>query len=224
MIPGFERIRAFIFDMDGTILDSMLKWRSENKGFYERRSLPVPEDIRDNVDRITSGALVERYIKDHPGEITYQQGLREYVDRMVVHYDTDVFPKKGIERFLRLLKDKGYLLCVGTATPREIAKKALSKHGLLEYFLFVTDNEETGCTKSGAEYYCRVAERLGVKPEECVMFEDAPYAMRGAKSAGLLAFAVEETINLWDENKMKEIMELADLYVADFDDAAEKLF
>lgn len=224
MIRKFEDVRAFIFDMDGTILDSMPKWRSENRCFYERRSLAVPEDIADHVDRLTSGALVERYIKDHPGEITYQEGFREYLESMARHYETDVFPKKGIERFLKILKEQGYLLCVGTATPKEMAKKALEKHGLLEYFLFVADNAEAGCDKSKAEYFQRVAQRLGVRTDECVMFEDALYAMQGAKGAGCMVFAVEESINLWDAEKMRDIHALADLYVTDFDEAAEVLF
>lgn len=219
-----NRVSAFIFDMDGTLIDSMSHWRRENRKFFERRSLPLPEELQGDIDTMTSGALVRRFMDLYPGAITYQEGMSEYMECMKVHYDTDIGPKPGALEFLQALKDHGYRMCVATATYKEVAERALQRIGLLPYLEFVTDNVEVGVHKGDKEFFLRVADRLNVAPCECVMFEDAPYAMRAAKEAGMQIFAIEEKINLHDEKVMNAIFKLAQLYVMDFFEAIRKLF
>lgn len=215
---------AVIFDMDGTILDSMWAWRAENRRFLERNGLALPDDIAPVIDTMSSHALAKRVEKDYPGKFTFDGIIDQYIESMKIHYVTDVFPKKGAKAFLEELKRRGIKLCVATATPRENAKTALAFHGLLEYFAFVTDDTENGISKSNPDYYGVVAERLGVKKERCVMFEDSLYAMKAAKSAGLTPFAIEERVHLGNEVLMKDIRETAQIFVRDFDEAGKILF
>lgn len=214
---------AIIFDMDGTLLDSMWAWRGENRFFLERHNLPIPEDMKDTIDVMSSHALARRVEKDHPG-FTFDGIIAEYLESLKKHYVTDVFPKKGAKAFLDKLMECGIKMCVATATPRENAKMALSHHGLLDYFAFVTDDSENGLSKSKPEYFDIVTKRLGVRKERCVMFEDSLYAMRSAKAAGLTPFGIEERVHLGNAQLMKDLRETAKIFVRDFDEASQILF
>ncbi|MBQ4158436.1 MAG: HAD family phosphatase [Clostridia bacterium] len=215
---------AVIFDMDGTILDSMWAWRGENRLFLQRHGLPIPEEFKENIDVMSSHALARYIEKAYPGAFTFDSIIDEYIESMKRHYVTDVFPKKGARAFLEALKAQGIKMCVATATPKENAKMALSQHDLLDYFAFVTDDKENGVSKSKPEYYGIVAKRLGVSRERCVMFEDSLYAMNAAKAAGLTPFAIEEKVHTGNEQLMEDIKNTALIFVKDFDEANGILF
>lgn len=215
---------AVIFDMDGTLLDSMWAWRGENRMFLSRHGLPIPKEFELGIDTMSSHALARYVEKQYPDRFTFDTVISEYLESMKKHYVTDVFPKKGAERFLGKLKENGIKMCVATATPRENAKMALSLHGLLDYFEFVTDDSENGISKSKPEYYGIVAKRLGVQPDRCVMFEDSLYAMNAAKAAGLTPFGIEEKVHLGNSVLMNDLRATAKVFVRDFDEACEILF
>jgi len=223
-MKGFEKIRAVIFDMDGTLLDSMWAWRGENRIFLKRHGYEVPEDLEGGIDTLSSHAFAKRFAEEHSGEFTVDGIMGEYLDSMCRHYETDVFPKKGAEAFLEKLTEAGIRLCVATATPRDIAKNALGIHGLDKYFLFVTDDVEMGAPKSNPVFFDRISERLGVKKEECVIFEDSLYAMKSACQAGVTAFAIEDFVHRGNSELMQKISDTAAVFVKDFEEAIEILF
>ena len=215
---NLKNIRAFIFDMDGTLIDSMRYWRRENKNFLDRHGYPVPEDLKDTLECVSSHAFARRFSAEH-SEFTYEGMVAEYAAQMDRLYVTEVPEKPGAGEFLDYLREKGYITCVATATNRRVASNALAHQGFLEKLAFVTDDAESGMSKGNPRYFINLAARLGVKPEECVMFEDSAYAMKSAKQAGLTVFAIEEYVFLHEEETMKTIRETADLFVHDFYEA-----
>lgn len=224
MLKNFESIRAVIFDMDGTLLDSMWAWRGENRKFLARHGYPVPEDLEGGIDTLSSHAFARRFAGEHPDRFTVKGIMDEYIDRMVIHYHSDVFPKKGARAFLEGLKTRGVRLCVATATPRDIAREALSVHGLDGYFDFITDDEEMGVPKSEPAFFDLAAKRLGVPKEACAIFEDSFYAMQSAVLSGVTALAIEERVHQQNASLTEKIRSIASLFVKDFDEAAERLF
>lgn len=217
-------IRAAIFDMDGTILDSMRKWRAENRRYLDARGLPVPPDLADTIDTMSSHAFARRFILEHAGEYTLEAMMAEYEAHMAYEYQTNIAPKPGAEAFLKALSSGGVLMCVATATPAIIAKAALDKHGLLGYFEFVTDEIEGVYKKYQPEYYIDIARRLGVEPSECAVFEDAPYAMKAAAGAGMAVFGIEEGVHFGYPDLMRDIRETALCVARDFFEASRLLF
>lgn len=214
---------AFLFDMDGTLLDSMGYWRGENRKFMARHNLPIPKDIENILDIMSGHALARRIAKDYQGEYTFEAIVDEYGREMPKYYQTVIQPKQGAKRFLEALKKQGKKLAVVTATHTETARMALKRHDMLDYFELVTDETDTPFHKSDPKMYIAVAEKLGVKPERCVMFEDALYAMKGAKAAGLTVFAIFEKIYTELPEQTRDIPTVSSMYVDTFDSALKNL-
>lgn len=220
---NYQEISAFIFDMDGTLLDSMKYWRGENRNFLARRGLPVPDDLEDSIDTMSCHAFARRFVEEHGAPYTFQGIVDEYTEKILTLYQTVIQPKPGAGAFLQKLRARGIPACVATATPRYAAVAALKKQGFEDLLAFVTDDAELGTGKENPAYFLRVAERLDVPPEKCVVFEDSLYAMKGAKAAGMRVLAIEEHVHLNKPELMRGIRETCDHFVRDFYEAAEYL-
>ena len=116
----------------------------------------------------------------------------------------------GVERLARTiqLSDAGIEPGAGVGN----ARQALDRHGLLKYFRFVTDGYEVGLSKSDPRFFQAVSDRIGVKVEDTWVFEDALYAVRGAKEAGARVCAIEDFTAAAHE----EIRSIADVYIRDY--------
>ena len=217
-------IRGAIFDADGTLLDSMPMWSNVGSSYLRSFGIEPREDVD---ERFRDMSLYQSavFLKNEYELPLSLDEIAVGINKMVDHlYAETVQMKPGVVAVLEGLRQRGVKMCVATATPRANAQMALSLHGLLDYFQFVTDDSENGIPKSKPEYYGIVTERLGVLPERTVMFEDSLYAMRAAMAAGLTPFGIEEKVHLPNADLMKDLRATAKIFVRDFDEAGEILF
>ena len=200
-----SRYKLICFDMDGTLIDSMGYWRMCNVQFLLRHHLPMdPEIMRDALFQ-SNRVMVPRYIERYQLDMDVEEIYREYETMMLDHYERDIEPKPGALKYLISLKRQGVRICVATATPRRIAERALSKYGLMPYIEFVTDPYELGETKAHPAFFHRLAEKAGVDVGEIAMFEDALYAMQGARGAGLGVIGVSDHTNASDREAIRAV-------------------
>ena len=210
MIPEFD---AAMFDLDGTLLSTMRYWRLTTLEFLLGKGV-IPD--KEDLGRLfyTSGRkLVEELIEKYGIECDMDEVYHATEGYMLRHYRQDARPKPGLEEYLSALARRGVRMCVGTASLREFVAEALERLDLARHFEFITDNRELGLEKSDPEFFRAVAKRLGVAVERMCVFEDALYAIRGAKEAGCPVIAILDPTQI---DYREEIVRLADWAVEDY--------
>lgn len=219
MVSGTtSKYKAMIFDMDGTLTDTMFAWRGVFREFIKKHGLTVPEQLEGVPEY--PGSWAAKLWMDQIPERTLEDVVGELVHMVDWHYANDAQVKTDAPELVRRLREKGYKLAVATATQLKYANTALNRLGYTEMFDLITSVEEIGVGKNSPEFFKRVAERLGVQPEECVMFEDALHAIKSAKQAGMRVVAIEEYYS-WRERE--EIRALADRYLTCYAELLEEM-
>ena len=213
------RLRSAIFDMDGTLLDSMHIW--DGLGANTLRDLgyePEP-DLYEKVKSLTvwDGA---QYCRDH---YHMRESVEEIVaateSRVEAFYNHQVQPKPGVLPFLTLLKMEGVDMYVATNTDRHLAEAALRHAGIEGYFRGLLTCGDVGVGKAESpEIYERAMRRMGANKQNTVIFEDALHAIQTAKAAGFRVCAVYDPSAEADQ---AEIQALADTYIRSFEELTE---
>ena len=181
-----------IFDMDGTLVDSMPLWKSLGKDYLKARGhSPTPDQLAAlGPMTMLEGAafLIETFGVEGPPE----RIIDEMHAVMENHYRTDIPLKPGIEAYLNRLKGEGAKLCVATATAEPLAMACLERLGVAHYFDFILSCEAVGKGKTQPDVYLEAARRMGSAPRDTAVFEDALYAAQTAKEAGFYTVGVPE--------------------------------
>ena len=206
---------AAIFDMDGTLLDTMPYWRYTGLEYLLAHQLPRFPDMIAKMHCTSSRKLI-RDNAERLGipDLDFDAMVHEMEGFMNRHYIYDAHLKDPlVPAFLDMLKARGIRMCVATGSPREYASNGLRRLKLLDYFEFVTDNYEAPLAKHQSAFFENLARRMGVEVSRCVVFEDALYAMQAAKAAGMRVCAIEDDTQATDK---AEIQALADWYIQSY--------
>lgn len=201
-----------IFDMDGTLLDSMPYWKNLGRDYLIARGIPVPEDLQKTLGALTleEGAV---YFREHLGVTESVEEIVNAINGMIAdNYRFRIPAKPGVKEFLASLKEQGIRMGIATATYDYVAMPALERLGLLPYFEFVLDCRELGGKTSPAVYDAAAA-RLGGGRESAMVFEDAAYAIRTAHEAGYFVAAVQDATMVQSEDWIRSV---ADCYIEDY--------
>lgn len=213
------RLRSAIFDMDGTLLDSMHIWNDIGPNTLRSLGIEPEPDLHQRLKTMTNrdGA---QYCKDH-------YHMTQFVDEIIAmteaqvedFYTHHVQPKPGVVPFLSLLKMEGVDMYVATNTDRRLAELALRHAGIDSYFRGMVTCGDVGIGKAESPLvFERALARLGGRKETNVVFEDALHCIRTAKAAGFRVCAVYDPSA---EDDQEEIRALADTYIRSFEDMLE---
>ena len=210
------KLNYAIFDLDGTVLDSLPIW--DNLGVDMLRSQGYDPDPalgkQLKIMTMTDGAQLCKDLFHMPQSIEEIAALVE--DQAKLAYNTVIGPKPGAENFLKRLKEAGIPMYIATNTRRDLVEDGLRRNGLLEFFDGIVTCPEVGQgKKEGPAVYEAALRLLGGTKEDTVVFEDALHPIRTAKKAGFRIAAVYDASS---EGEHEEIKALSDYYFYHYDE------
>ena len=185
--------KAVIFDMDGSLVDSMWVWLEVDRIYMEKHRLTAPETFHKDIEGMSYIETAQYFVDTFDSlERTREEVMQDWRDMAVDLYATRVFPKPGAVDFLDEMRRRGVLLGIATSNDRKIAQAALDARGLNKYFVSVCTSSEVASGKPAPDMYLKVAGDLGVHPSECLVFEDIPNGILAGKNAGMVVCAVDD--------------------------------
>ncbi len=207
--------RAAIFDLDGTLLNSMYVWALVDELFFTVRGIEVPEGyVRAIAGLSYRDSAV--YTKELLGlSESWEEIVAEWTAMAEREYAHHVRLKPGAERYLRRLKADGKKLAVATAMPPALFGPCLKNNGVYDLFdALLSTADAGGGGKDSGKIYALAAKRLGVSAGECVVFEDVYEGVLGARRAGMRVFCVFDAAT----HRLDEAAALADGLIYDFEE------
>ena len=211
------KIKGAIFDLDGTLLDSMFIWDSVGEQYL--RSIGIcPEDDINQVIKNMSMAQGAAYIQKAYGVEKTSEEIIAGANAIVEHFYMDeVQLKDGVRELLQYLAENEVKMCIATATDQYLVEAALTRLGVEKYFTQIFTCSEVGHGKDEPHIYEAACRQLGTPKEHTLIFEDAVYAIKTAKSAG---FSVAGVCDASEENQ-ENVQKISDFYITDFRKARE---
>lgn len=196
-----------MFDLDGTILDSMPYWDHLGAKYLEKKGIEPPKDLDATLMTMTllegAGFLKKEF--DLSG--TAEEIMAEFLYDIKLSYQFEIPPKTGMKQIVRNAKKEADRVVLFTSSDAECVKGALKRLGLLRAFDAIYTADQIGIGKDQKEAFLRVCELESVSPEDVKVYDDAHYAIKAAKEAGCYVVAVYDATM---EEKWNDICKIAD--------------
>lgn len=204
-MSDITEFQACIFDVDGTLLDSMPVWDDIGERYLTSLGIPVREGLKDTLNTMSleQGAayLKEEYQIDKSVSQIIEGVLKIVSD----FYRFEAPLKPGVRETLEWLSARQIRMVIATSGDSELAEAALKRNGIQKYFEHIYTCTEVGAGKDEPTIYLKAAEFLQTKPEDVLVFEDALHAAETAKKAGFIVDGVYDKSNDENISRMKEV-------------------
>lgn len=206
-------IKAAIFDVDGTLLDSMYLWEDAGEILLRNHNLEAPEDLRRQLGPLTLRQTAAYFNEHYHLHDTEEEMMEEICKLVEDAYFYQVPEKPYVREALQWFSEHRVALSILTASERYHVEAACERLGILKYFKKIYTCTELGLSKKEPALFAGVLRDMGVKPEEAVMFEDSLHALKTAAACGMITAAVADTYNREQTGKLRET---ADFFISDY--------
>ncbi len=215
-------IDAIIFDVDGTLIDSMWIWTNIDDLFLQKYNLKEPPNFHKGMEGKSYSETAQYFLDVFPELKHTRQELEEEWHQMAFEvYTKEIQLKKGAYAFIVDMHKVGKKLGIATSNSRDLAEGTLKNNRVFEYFHSIWTSDEAKAGKPSPDVYLRVAESLKVEPSRCLVFEDVPNGILAGKNAGMKVCAVADPFS---EPQKALKRELADYYIQDYDDIKNQTY
>ncbi len=222
MTNMLKDIDAVIFDMDGTLVDSMWVWVSIDKDYLKKYHLTEPENFHDDMEGMSYTEVARYYMKAFPDlNQTLEDIMAEWMDMAHSKYMNDVPLKPGVREFIETVRAQGRKVGIATSNTRELVEDTLNALGIRQLFDSIKTSCEAGAGKPAPDVYLMVSKEIEVPPERCLVFEDVPMGILAGKNAGMKVCAVEDSYSVLLKEKKRA---LADYYIQDYYDIEKETY
>ncbi len=215
-----DGIKAVIFDLDGTLIDSMWLWKQIDIDFLGRYGISLPTDLQASICGMSFRETAD-YFKMRFNLPLEAEAIMNEWNRMAFKLYTESVPlKKGARRFLQFLKKHDIMTGIATSNSQELVVAAASALDILKYLDEIHNCCEVSKGKPSPMIYLHVAECLNCRPEECLVFEDLCVGIEAGLNAGMRTCAVEDNFSA---NEREEKKKLAHYYINDYDELLDAI-
>ena len=210
-----ERMKGAIFDLDGTLLDSMGVWRQIDIDFLGRRGFEVPEDYLKAITaknfKDAADYTIERFHLKERAEDIMEEWFAMAIDAYAFHVEL----KPYVREYLKQLKGRGVKIAAATSSDARLFEPCLKHHGIYDWFDAFSVTTEVKRAKGFPDVYQNAAKKLGLPDGDCVVYEDILKGVEGAKLGGFYTVGVEDVHSFYEK---EEIRREADRYIVSFEE------
>lgn len=210
-----NNIEAVIFDLDGTLIDSMNIWAKIDEEYLGNFGLTVPEKLQEEITHLTLTETALYFKENFNIENTIEDIISTWHDMAFYHYSNTIKLKDGVIPYLKSLKDMNIKIALATSNSVPLLEATLKNNGIYDYFDVITTTEEVKKSKDNPDIYLLSAKKLNVSPERCLVFEDIVQAVNGAKLAGMKVYSVYDESS---KSQKEELIRLSDKYILTFNE------
>lgn len=212
---NINKFKGAIFDLDGTLFDSMGIWKEVDLAFFKNHGMKMPSDYQDKIQDMHFKTMAIYTKERFHLKMSIDDIMDEWCDLCYDKYANDVPLKSGVKEFLELLKENNIKIAFATANTTELSEVCLENNGISEYFDAHAYLHETETDKSDPDVYLLACKRLGLSPNECIVFEDLLAGIKGAVKGGFTVCGVYDKHSRRDTGSIKRI---ADYYINSFEE------
>ncbi len=209
-----ENTAAVLFDLDGTLADSMWVWSEIDREFFRSRGMDFPDFLNKAIEGMSFSETAQYFVNTFQLSETTEELKAIWNDMAMEKYCTAVPLKPGARQFLATLRERGIAIGIATSNSRLLVDAFLQIQGLTDCIDAVTTSCDVQQGKPSPEVYLTTAEKLGVAPEQCLVFEDIPMGILAGKNAGMRVVAIEDE---YSAQQHEEKRRLADWFIRDYD-------
>lgn len=205
---------TYIFDFDGTLVDSMPIWAGAHIKALEDGGIDCPEGFVKTITTL-GNSRASQYTISLGLKITLEEYLKVLDSRLWEGYNITIPLKNGVKETLEKLKSEGHSLNVLTASPHKFLDPCLKRLGIFDLFQNVWSIDDFGYTKSETILFEKTAESLGTVCNDCIFVDDNLNAIETAKKSGMKTVAIYDKSS---DDYVEDMKKIADLYVYNFYD------
>lgn len=211
----FDNTEAIIFDMDGTLADSMGIWHQIDIEYFAGFGIELPDDLQKCIEGMCFHDTAV-YIQKRFNIPTTIEEMKDTWNRMALYkYGHEVKLKPGALEFIKYACTHGLKLAIATSNSRILTDELLKAQKLESYFDFVLTGCDSLKSKPDPEVYLTAAKGLKVDPSKCVVFEDIVPGIMAGKNAGMRVVAVDDEYSSYSKAEKEN---LADYYLLSYQD------
>lgn len=210
-----EGKQAILFDLDGTLVDSMWMWKQIDIEFLERFGYDCPDDLQKVIEGMSFSETAVYFKERFEIPWSLEEIKACWTQMSIDKYRYEVPFKEGALEFLKYCKEHGIRTGIATSNARDMVDAVIESLHMGEYLDVITTACEVKAGKPEPDIYLEVAKRLQVDPTECLVFEDVPAGIIAGKRAGMQVIAVEDDFS---KHMKPEKLELADGFIESYFD------